>query len=647
MNTDSIVTARIHPAIGIARVGNSPDKYFIGPEVPYPTGAPDDGYRDAQGRLKRQAARFRIYGYDSAGNVVGEITAADAEIVWRVNIANKKAAWYQFDMVLDLKPESSAVESPRRNAQVHGDDRAHLEILPDPQTISGTNQPAAPFDDGHFCGKKVYLGELRTDDAGRLLFLGGRGAAGSPFEGYTLVTFGNNPGWYDDTSDGPVDATVNFGGRQIQCDSAWVVTAPPSFAPDIISVVTMYDVIYDTLAGTILPVPGNPSFTRDILPIFQRLANMQWVNTGFFVQFGFQAPNQLLRPDLLARLAAPGSEYQELRNQIRYMFRDPGSQLFQPWQWPPMYGDAMKMVPLDEVSPRGALSVTPTQYTYLTEWMNGNFTADHDASRTPLLSIDDYPLADQPDTLDCAALTFCLGGAFHPGCEMTWPMRQSGMYRGKFRLRRHPPGFKSPDYGDFLNQMTVLGASGPLSASGPGDITKWMSVPWHADAASCQQGYSYFESQEGPFNVDPYLPTFWAARVPNEVLSERHYQIVMDPRQPLAARIAAFNRRSDWTRNLFQASTPWIEQLTNMVHSFDKMGVVEKRPGIVGDPNFPEEMFVESLADVVPEIIAPPAPSEGAPSPAPTLASPDAAVTNPATVSPAVLLMRFGGRRER
>jgi hypothetical protein len=147
--------------------------------------------------------------------------------------------------------------------------------------------------------------------------------------------------------------------------------------------------------------------------------------------------------------------------------------------------------------------------------------------------------------------------------------------------------------------------------------------------------------------VDPYLPTFWAARVPNEVLSELHYQIVMDPAQPLATRIAAFNRRSDWTRNLFQASTPWIEQLTNMVKSFDKMGIVEQRPGIPGDPNFPGEMFVETLVDVIPQVMGPPAPPEGAPSPAPSLASPNAAVTNPATISPALLLMRFGGRRER
>jgi hypothetical protein len=627
MNLDDIVSARIHPAIGIARVGNSPGEYFIGPEVPFPTGPPPGGYRDPQGRLKRQAARFRVYGYDSAGKVVGELTSAEADIVWSVKIANKKAGWYQFDMALDLRPEASAVQSARRNSQVHQQDRGNLTIAPAAQAIAGNNQTSAPFNDGKFFGHPVYLGELRTDDAGRLIFLGGRGAAGSPFLGYSLVTYSNNPGWYDDISDGPVEATVTVGGREIVCEPAWVVTAPPNYAPDIIGVVTMYDLIFDALAGTNIPSPGKPSFSKNILPIFQRLANLQWVNAGFFVQFGFLAPNDLLRPDLLARLAAPGAEFQELRNQILYMFRDPSNTTFQAWQWPPIYGDALKVVPLDLESPRSALSLTATQYTYLTHWKNGNFDADYNPAYTPLLSIEAYPPADQPDTLDCAALTFCLGGPFHPGCEMTWPMRVTTMYHGNFRLRRHPDGFTDPDYGDFLNQVTVLGNSGPLSGSGAGDLTKWMSVPWHADTASCLQGYPGFETEQGgPFNVDPYLPTFWAPRSPNEVLTSDDYQIVMDPRRSPADRIAAFNRRPEWTRNLYKNSTPWIEQLTNMVHNFGAMGVVEKRPGISGDPKFPSEMYVETLPGLIP--LMPPGDSQ-----------------DPATTSRTLMRLRFGGRR--
>ena len=109
MNQNSIVQARIHPAIGIARIGNS-DEYFIGPEVPHPTPPPPSGYRDASGRLKRQAAMFRIYGYDANGKVVAELTSTDATIEWTVHVANKKGAWYDFDAALDL-PEAHDLKS--------------------------------------------------------------------------------------------------------------------------------------------------------------------------------------------------------------------------------------------------------------------------------------------------------------------------------------------------------------------------------------------------------------------------------------------------------------------------------------------------------------------------------------------------------
>src|SRR3989442_8684597 len=81
---DTIVRAAIHPSIGIARVGDSSDAFFIGPELPYPTPAPEGGYKDTSGFLKRQAARFRIFGYDSRNRVVEELTCDNAEIEWTV-----------------------------------------------------------------------------------------------------------------------------------------------------------------------------------------------------------------------------------------------------------------------------------------------------------------------------------------------------------------------------------------------------------------------------------------------------------------------------------------------------------------------------------------------------------------------------------
>src|SRR5438045_2766874 len=92
-----IATIKIHPAIGIARLGNSLQEFFIGPEIPGAHRRPPGGYKDAQHRIKRQAARFRLFGYDKKGKLVKEINSSDAVIEWTVRLANSKAAWKQFD----------------------------------------------------------------------------------------------------------------------------------------------------------------------------------------------------------------------------------------------------------------------------------------------------------------------------------------------------------------------------------------------------------------------------------------------------------------------------------------------------------------------------------------------------------------------
>ena len=98
------------------------------------------------------------------------------------------------------------------------------------------------FDTGKFIGKTIYLGELRTDEAGRLIVLGGRGKSAS-FDGTKAVTFANNEGWHDDVSDGPVTAKVIYDGQELKVDPAWVVVAPPNYAPMQKSVRTMWDLM--------------------------------------------------------------------------------------------------------------------------------------------------------------------------------------------------------------------------------------------------------------------------------------------------------------------------------------------------------------------------------------------------------------------
>jgi len=206
-----IATIKIHPAIGIARVGNSPTEYFVGPEKPGVHTPPPGGYRDAQGRIKRQAARFRLFGYDTKGKLIGEVTAKDADITWKVSLANKKAEWIKFQ-----GRKSITNTSLRRNPTVT--DRNSLIINPAPRSLSGSNQ-AASFDTGKFLGVSVPLGDMRTEKDGRLLVLGGFGKSASPAH-MLLSEFANNDGWYDDVSDGPVTASVKFKNGGAPCQSS-------------------------------------------------------------------------------------------------------------------------------------------------------------------------------------------------------------------------------------------------------------------------------------------------------------------------------------------------------------------------------------------------------------------------------------------
>src|SRR5262249_2198197 len=153
-------------------------------------------------------------------------------------------AWYNFEGPMDIP---GAVPAERRNPDFSGPDRDKLRIDPGPKSISGANQtgPQYAFDSGAFLGQQVYLGELRTDALGRLLFLGGRGVSGTPFPQNTISWYANNRGWFDDVSDGPVSANVTLNGRSVPVEPAWVVTAPPNYAPDMKSHLTLHDVLFD------------------------------------------------------------------------------------------------------------------------------------------------------------------------------------------------------------------------------------------------------------------------------------------------------------------------------------------------------------------------------------------------------------------
>jgi L-lysine epsilon oxidase-like protein len=573
-----VVRAAIHPSIGIARVGNSEEEFFIGPEVDDP--APFESAKDPSGALKRQAARFRVYGYNAAGEVVSELTAEEAEVEWTVHVANKKAAWYQFQIALDI-PEAkdpSSKPSALRNQQAA--DREELAIDPGPRTIAGADLSgtAYRFDTGEFMGRKVYLGELRTDPEGRLLFLGGRGASASP-DNVPINEFANNDGWHDDVADGPVTAQVRIDGESIPVDPAWVIVGPPNYGPDLVSVRTMYDLLYDVYvqAGW-LPKPQRVSFSEHVYPLLRRLSELQWVNYGFATKFGWQGQENFLDPDYLVQLASSAKQHEELRREVWNTFRTWSRDGMSPVPWPWIYGDAMSR---KAISPRQFMMLTETQMWMLECWAKGEFDADLDLDAEPPRSLEEVPLGDQPAMLDRAALHFCLADAFHPGCEMTWPVRHLSMYMAPFRLLHRADDDPEPALGEVLTPEAALSQDGPLYGQSPGSITRWMAVPWQTDTASCLSGYD--------LSYDPYLPTFWPARVPNHVLAQEDYEIVMDDTQPLEARLEAFERRAYWLRWL---SSNHEQSRAEMIEKFGLFGVVEARPG--PGEGWPETILVES-----------------------------------------------------
>ena len=585
-----IVKAVIYPSIGVARVGSS-EEWFLGPELPNPAHEALGFYRDANKKLKRQAARFRIYGVNAKGGIVRELTPANAKIEWQVQLANTKAAWYGFQLALDIPEAASAPPTTLRNAAVA--DRSMLAITPRPRTVAGVNHSPRRFDDGQFMGSNVYLGEILTDDDGRLVVVGGHGAAAS-CDGSRAITFANNEGWHDDTSDGPVNATVIHDGQPLIVVPAWVVVAPPNYGPQRKSVRTMWDLMRDVAirAGT-LPMPPRPSFTFDIMPLFERVAGLQWVNAGFASGFGWKGAIDLTSPQALARLSDGSGASHELRRTIALQFRNDAVDGMSPKPWPWLYGDAMSIPAVN--TPRQNTSLSPTQLTMLGQWAAGDFVEDYDPERRSPRSFDEVPLAEQGDTLTQAALEFCLADAFHPGCEMTWPVRSASMYMAPFRFAHAVDGWIAPNLGSVLTYDSITISNGPLYGQQPGSITRWMAVPWHTDTASCLSGYDK--------SYDPYVPTFWPARVPNQVLTAQNYKVVMDREKPMGERLAAFANRASWVEPL--GDTGYTNHINNMIRHFDHLGVVEVRDGPTDCAEFPARIEVEDQHVLIKDMAAP------------------------------------------
>ena len=117
-------------------------------------------------------------------------------------------------------------------------------------------------------------------------------------------------------------------------------------------------------------------------------------------------------------------------------------------------------------------------------------------------------------------------------------------------------------------------------------------MPWQADTASCLSAY---EPQ-----LDPYLPTFWPAHVPNDVLALDAFRTIMDPNATPAAKQAAFAARVKWLRGQpLGRGDQALARINSFIRYWGNHGVIVRQDGPLNDSTFPSSIWVETGRDPI------------------------------------------------
>lgn len=220
---------------------------------------------------------------------------------------------------------------------------------------------------------------------------------------------------------------------------AWVIVGPPDFAPPLENIVTAYDLLYDLALrkfgydssifdpGTGQWQPGfRPSFSRDIFPILRRAFDYRWV-----INEASRHRSSNFSWSALGPAPSPGETPQtNPRGRIFVRLRDPDH--IDPDNdvrtMPRLHNDGTGGFEPEQLM----FTVTRTQYEFLRRWAAGQFVADWTGQPPPAET------QITPAGLDRAALEAACGGAFFPGMEASWNLRDTRLYVTPFEFRfRH------------------------------------------------------------------------------------------------------------------------------------------------------------------------------------------------------------------
>jgi len=625
---------KIHPSIGLARLGNS-DDFYIGPEslsalpidcdqqgnaVAGPDGQeqPISTFRDEQKRIKRQAARFRIFMYDDANPDGIEVVVQDnargikgtiiqgqrdsgelVDIRWVVWLANKKSAWFEFH---ELEGEHGYVDADAviRNADIAN--RQALLIDPGPTFVTGAQAAAEMARGKNPQWTQTFppplspasidsLGSVRTDKNHRLLVVGAYGNSGSMKSGFgdpQITEYANNDGWFDDIADGPVTAVLLYEAPNQRVnpvavnDPAWCIVGYPRFAPEIPDLVTLDDLIYDLSVrsfaynpwlygappfkspGIDLEALGTDAAADQALAKWRRQAKV--FNPDYFPYWDTEIYPILSRPflyqnwttviiqddphetgpggnfDMSVINKPPAQPYDPAndpgwgpRNTILSVLRQPGQENdysvtksmpppLQPIQQPLMpllNGDN----PLSNQVVSKFFRLTETQLFFLKQWACGKFIGGNQPTDDPSTIIGPPPPPPGVQ-LDRGVIGNGLGGAFCPGAEVTWFIRNLQIWIKPYRIHQAPWQINIGDtvqavqwYVDpQLDASTDQNLTDGLEA---GDITKHNGVPWQSDFNECTVNDTDVRYRDWNLTNEPPLVVrqiiWWPAHRPLQV----------------------------------------------------------------------------------------------------------------------------------
>jgi L-lysine epsilon oxidase C-terminal domain len=143
--------------------------------------------------------------------------------------------------------------------------------------------------------------------------------------------------------------------------------------------------------------------------------------------------------------------------------------------------------PITNIAAQKFLAMTETQLFFLKQWAEGKFVNECDEWGEGNASCQN-PWALPPQRgidIDRGVLANVLGGAFCPGGELSWIINNPIIYMGPYRIKHAlyaAGGLSIPQ--PIASQD---GSAAPDLSQGmePGDLTKYIGIPWQADFHEC------------------------------------------------------------------------------------------------------------------------------------------------------------------